>query len=157
VELEVDNWRWKGARFRLRTGKALGEDRSEVAITFRPVPHLPFEEAGDPAPNILRFGHDPETISLELTGRGPGHAFRLTPLTLHARLEPPALPAYASVLLDILNGNPALSIRGDEAEESWRIVEPVVAAWSQDLVPLEEYPAGSAGPASVAEAVRSTP
>jgi glucose-6-phosphate 1-dehydrogenase len=146
MELEIDSWRWKGTRFTLRTGKALGRDRSEVAINFRPVPHLLFQEADDPAPNVLRFGLDPETISLELTGRGPGHTFQLSPLTLHARLEPPVLPAYASVLLDILNRNPALSIRGDEAEESWRIVEPVVDAWSQDVVSLEEYPAGSDGP-----------
>ncbi|HEY1293466.1 MAG TPA: glucose-6-phosphate dehydrogenase [Chloroflexota bacterium] len=146
MELEIDSWRWKGTRFTLRTGKALGSDRSEVAVNFRPVPHLLFQEADDPAPNVLRFGLDPETISLELTGRGPGHTFQLSPLTLHARLEPPVLPAYASVLLDILNRNPALSIRGDEAEESWRIVEPVLDAWSQDVVPLEEYPAGSDGP-----------
>jgi glucose-6-phosphate 1-dehydrogenase len=125
-----------------------------VAIKFWPVPHLPFEGAGDPTPSILRFGHDPETVSLELTGRGSGHAFGLSPLTLHARLEPPALPAYASLLLDILNSNPALSIRGDEAEESWRIVQPVVDAWAQDVVPLEEYPAGSDGPIGVGEGVQ---
>jgi glucose-6-phosphate 1-dehydrogenase len=70
VELNRHNWRWKGTRFKLRTGKALGKDRVEVAIHFRPLPHLPFEEPADPAPNILRFGHDPETIGLELTGRG---------------------------------------------------------------------------------------
>ena len=121
---------------------------------FRPVPHLPFEAVGDPTQNVLRFGHDPETVSLELTGRGSGHAFHLSPLTLQAHLEPPALPAYASLLLDILDGNAALSIRGDEAEASWRIVEPVVAAWSEDVVPLGEYPAGSDGPVSSAAKVR---
>jgi glucose-6-phosphate 1-dehydrogenase len=146
LELEIDSWRWKGTRFKLRTGKALRRDCWEVAIHLRPVPHLPFENAGDPTPNILRFGLDPETISLELTGRGPGHTFRLSPLTLRARLDPPTLPVYGSLLLDILERNPALSIRGDEAEESWRIVEPVLMAWSQDQVPLEEYPAGSDGP-----------
>ena len=146
VELEVENWRWAGTRFRLRTGKALSRDRAEVAVHFRPVPHLPFTGVGDPAPNVLRFGHDPETLSLELTGSGPGPSFGLTPLTLHARLEPPALPAYGRLLLDVLDGDPRLSIRGDEAEESWRIVEPVLAGWSRDLVPLEAYPAGSEGP-----------
>jgi glucose-6-phosphate 1-dehydrogenase len=58
----------------------------------------------------------------------------------------PALPAYGRLLLDVLSGDPTLSIRGDEAEESRRIVDPVVAAWSRDLVPMEEYPAGSEGP-----------
>lgn len=57
------------------------------------------------------------------------------------------LPAYGRLLLDVFNRDPALSIRGDEAEESWRVVTPVLAAWEKDLVPLEEYAAGSAGPA----------
>jgi glucose-6-phosphate 1-dehydrogenase len=113
-----------------------------VAVRFRPVPHLPFTGVGDPPPNVLPFGNDPEAVTLELTGGGPGPALGLTPLTLDARLDPPALPAYGRVLLDVLSGDPTLSIRGDEAEESWRIVDPVVAAWSRDLVPMEEYPPG---------------
>jgi glucose-6-phosphate 1-dehydrogenase len=146
VELELESWRWSGTTFRLRTGKALRRARAEVAVHFRPVPHMPFKKAGDPAPNVLRFGLDPETLTLELTGTGPGPTIRFTPLTLRAGLPPPALPAYGRLLLDVLNGDPTLSIRGDEAEESWRIVDPVVAAWSRGLVPLEEYPAGSDGP-----------
>ena len=63
-------------------------------------------------------------------------------------MEPAELPAYGRLLLDVLTGNPALSIRGDETEEAWRIVTPVLEAWSAGLVPLEEYPAGSDGPAS---------
>jgi len=147
VVLEVDSWRWAGTAFRLRTGKALGGDRAEVAVHFRRVPHLALGQVGDAAPNVLRFGLDPpETLSLELTGSGSGPSFRLTPLTLQARLEPPALPAYGRVLLDVLTGDPILAIRGDEAEESWRIVAPVMEGWSRGLVPLEEYPAGSEGP-----------
>lgn len=146
VELELESWRWSGTTFRLRTGKALSRDRAEVAVHFRHVPHLPFDEVADPAPNVLRFGLDPETLVLELTGTGPGPARGLAPLTLRAGLPPAALPAYGRLLLDVLTGDPTLSIRGDEAEESWRIVDPVVAAWSRNLVPLEEYPAGSDGP-----------
>src|SRR5215467_10423078 len=146
VVLELESWRWSGTTFRLRTGKALSRDRAEVAVHFRPVPHLPFTGVGDPAPNVLRFGHDPEAVTLELTGGGPGPAFGLRPLTLDARLDPPALPAYGRVLLDFLDGDATLSIRGDEAEESWRIIEPIMGAWSRDLVPLELYPAGSEGP-----------
>jgi glucose-6-phosphate 1-dehydrogenase len=153
VELEVESWRWTGTNFRLRTGKALGRDRSEVAVHFRAVPHMPFKGVGDPTPNVLRFGHDPERLSLELTGSGPGPYFRLTPLTFHASPDPSVLPAYGRLLLDILNRDPTLSIRGDEAEQSWRIIEPVVDGWSRDLVPLEEYPAGSIGPTRTAPAV----
>lgn len=145
LELELDNWRWPGTVFRLRTGKALRRDRKEVIVRFRPVPHAPFRRAAETAPNLLRFGLDPETLTLELNGTG-SRAASLTPLTLAARLDPPELPAYGRLLLDVLHGNGALSIRGDEAEESWRVLTPVLDAWTKDLVPLEEYPAGSDGP-----------
>jgi glucose-6-phosphate 1-dehydrogenase len=137
VVLELDSWRWSGTRFRLRTGKAMGQDRMEVVVRFRPVPPHPFESA----PNVLRFGLEPEGMSLELMGTGP--AMNLVPLTLSAELEPPELPAYGRILLDVLSSNSALSIRGDEAEESWRVVTPVLDAWSRDVVPLEEYDAGA--------------
>ena len=145
VELELDNWRWAGTVFRLRTGKALRRDRKEVAVHFRPVPHMPFRHTEEELPNVLRFGLDPENLTLELTGIGGGVG-TLAPLTLSTRLDPPELPAYGRLLLDVLKGNAALSIRGDEAEQSWRVLTPVLSAWSKDLVPLEEYPAGSGGP-----------
>jgi len=145
VELELDNWRWPGTIFRLRTGKGLRRDRKEVAVRFRPVPHLPFSHTGDELPNVLRFGLDPETLTLDLTGIG-AHAHTLVPMALTARLDPPGLPAYGRLLLDVLDGNAALSIRGDEAEEAWRVLTPVLSAWSADLLPLHEYPAGSDGP-----------
>lgn len=120
VVLELDSRRWHGTRFRLRTGKALARDHMEVLVRFRPVPHLPLDLTQAPAPNQLRFSLQPE-------------------------LPPPRLPAYSRLLLDILNGDCALSIRGDEAEEAWRVVTPILDAWAEDRVPLEEYPAGSAG------------
>jgi glucose-6-phosphate 1-dehydrogenase len=146
VELELDNWRWPGTIFRLRTGKALRRNRKEVAVHFRHVPHLPFGHTGGEDPNVLRFGlGDPETLTLDLTGIG-ARVGTLVPLSLTARLDPPELPAYGRLLLDVLAGNAALSIRGDEAEEAWRVLTPVLSAWSKDLVPLQEYPAGSDGP-----------
>ena len=143
MTVELDSWRWSGTRFRLRSGKGLGRDRKEVVVHFRHVPHLPFETVGEARPNRMRFGLEPEELTLELSGGGPGADFRLVPLVLTARLEPPALPAYGRLLLDVLTGDMTLSIRGDEAEESWRVVTPVLEAWSEGLVPLEEYPAGS--------------
>ncbi|HSZ42044.1 MAG TPA: glucose-6-phosphate dehydrogenase [Trebonia sp.] len=148
VRLELENWRWLGTKFRIRTGKALARDHKEVTVTFRDVPHMPSAPAGRPAPNVLRFGLEPEGLALDLSGVG-AHVGEVSPLTLTTRLAPPALPAYAYVLSDVLNQNAALSIRGDEAEESWRVVTPVLEAWAADQVPLEEYPAGSAGPPPV--------
>jgi glucose-6-phosphate 1-dehydrogenase len=146
VELELESWRWSGTTFRLRTGKALGHDRKEVAVRFRPVPHLPFGLGEEAVPNVLRFGLEPESMTLALTGIGAG-AHTLAPLTLTAQPAPAGLPAYGRLLLDVLHGNAALSIRGDEAEEAWRVLTPVMSAWSRGLVPLAEYPAGSDGPA----------
>jgi glucose-6-phosphate 1-dehydrogenase len=142
VVLELDSWRWSGTRFRLRTGKALGRDRKEIVVRFRAVPHHPFDRPQEPSPNLLRFGLEPEGLSLELTGTGPGATLSLVPVVMSAELEPPELPAYARILLDVLGGDPTLSIRGDEAEQAWRIVTPVLEGWSRDLAPLEEYDAG---------------
>ncbi|MFB4263192.1 glucose-6-phosphate dehydrogenase [Nonomuraea sp. GTA35] len=146
VELELESWRWSGTTFRLRTGKALGHDRKEVAVRFRPVPHLPFGLGEEAVPNVLRFGLEPESMTLALTGIGAG-AHTLAPLTLTAQPAPAGLPAYGRLLLDVLHGDAALSIRGDEAEEAWRVLTPVMSAWSRGLVPLAEYPGGSDGPA----------
>jgi glucose-6-phosphate 1-dehydrogenase len=146
VTLELDSWRWSDTRFRLRTGKAMGQDRKEVVVHFRPVPHLPFQGLAASVSNRLRFGLEPEGLILELTGTGPSVAASLVPLTLSAEMEPPELPAYGRILLDVLCGNSALSIRADEAEEAWRILTPVLDGWSRDLVPLNEYEAGSNGP-----------
>ncbi|MEX5632541.1 glucose-6-phosphate dehydrogenase [Parafrankia sp. FMc2] len=145
IELELDNWRWAGTKFRLRSGKALGADRKEVAVRFRPVPHLPFGQDKDVRPNVLRFGLEPESMSFDITATG-SHAETFTQLSLTAGMDAPALPAYSRLLLDVLRGDPALSIRGDEAEEAWRVLDPVLSAWKRNLVPLEEYPAGSTGP-----------
>jgi glucose-6-phosphate 1-dehydrogenase len=146
IELAMDNWRWPGTVFRLRTGKALRRDRKEVSVRFRDVPHLPFVHRGDEAPNLLRFGLDPENVSLELTGVGP-RPETLSPMSLVTALASPELPAYARLLHAVLSGDSALAIRGDEAEESWRVVTPVLEAWAKDAVPLQKYPAGSDGPA----------
>jgi glucose-6-phosphate 1-dehydrogenase len=145
ISLQIDNWRWLGTKFRLRTGKAISSDRKEVIVRFRDVPHMPAGAAIRPVPNVLRFGLEPESLALELSGIG-ARVGKLSQLTLAAELEPPQLPAYGQLLLDILNHEVKLSIRGDEAEEAWRVVTPVLDAWAADLVPMEEYPAGGGGP-----------
>jgi glucose-6-phosphate 1-dehydrogenase len=81
-------------------------------------------------------------MRLELTGVSD-RPDTLSPLTLATELAPPSLPAYGQLLLNVLNHDAALSIRGDEAEESWRVVAPVLDGWSRNLVPMETYPAGS--------------
>jgi glucose-6-phosphate 1-dehydrogenase len=146
VTLGIDNWRWADIPFCLRSGKALARDRREIAVHFQPVPHLVFGQATEPAPNVLRFQLDPDRMSLAVNINGPGDPFTLEEAELDLELVPHELPAYARLLLDVMEGDPTLSIRADEAEESWRIVEPILRAWDAGLVPLGEYPAGSADP-----------
>jgi glucose-6-phosphate 1-dehydrogenase len=118
-------------------------------VRFRSVPHLPFGDGeAEPAANELRIGLDgPYDFVLSLTGMASGPpSHHLAPLVLDADLSAPDLPAYSSVLMDVLDGDATLSIRGDEAEEAWRVLTPVLEAWAEGLVPMEEYPAGSDGP-----------
>ncbi|WP_409329475.1 glucose-6-phosphate dehydrogenase [Trujillonella humicola] len=145
LTVTVDNWRWAGVPFHLRTGKALGADRQEIVVRFRPVPHLPFLDA-EPEPDVLRLTLSPDAIALELNLNGAGDPFDLEREVLGARLAPHDLPAYGLLLRELLDGDTTLSISDVEAEEGWRIVEPVLAAWAAGEVPLLEYPAGSDGP-----------
>lgn len=147
VRVDIDNWRWQGVPFVLRSGKALGAKRKEAVITFRPVPHLPGGFAGVDSPNQLRIGFGPDTLQFDIDVNGPGDIFTLDRATLTAELNASELLPYGEVLEGVLNGDPLLSVRGDTAEDSWRIVEPVLAAWQQGAVPLEEYDAGGPGPA----------
>ena len=146
LRLAIDTPRWKGTTFVLRTGKSLARRWKGVIIRFRPLAVLPFGVS--PPPDELRIGLDgPETFTLHLTGTSPGPPPRLLPLKLGADLgTSDGLPAYAHVLLDFLQGNCVRAVRGDEAELGWAIVTPVLRAWAEGLVPLEEYPAGSNGP-----------
>jgi glucose-6-phosphate 1-dehydrogenase len=144
VIFQVANWRWAGTPFRVRTGKAIGTERRDIAVHFKSVPHEPFDDR-DRA-NLLRFRLSPDAISLRLNLNGEGDPFDLEQVFLDTEFPTQELPPYSLLLKEILSGDPTLSIRGDEAEELWRIVEPVLTAWADDEVPLEEYPAGSSGP-----------
>jgi glucose-6-phosphate 1-dehydrogenase len=147
IVLEVDTWRWAGVPFRLRSGKALGTWRKEAVVTFRPPPRLPDGLTGCSRPDRLRIGFGPDRLSVDLNINGPGDPFVLDPVTLATDFGPGDLPAYGEVLRGVFHDDPTLSVRGDTAQECWRIVEPVLAAWRRGDVPLQEYAAGSAGPA----------
>jgi glucose-6-phosphate 1-dehydrogenase len=148
VTLEVDTPRWEGVPFVLRTGKALGRDLGEVAVHFRAAPHLAFgQPQAPPRPNALRLLKGPEDqVLLNVNVGGPADPFKLEQIELGAVLAPQSPSAYGHLLLDAIEGDPSLFVHAEEAEESWRIVEPIIEAWEKDEVPLLEYPAGSYGP-----------
>jgi glucose-6-phosphate 1-dehydrogenase len=146
VILEVDNHRWRGVPFTLRTGKALAHRRAEILVHFRPASHPTFPEAAGAPANLLRLRLDPDHLTLRVNLNGAGDPFRLEQATLDRMLAPQDLPAYGRLLQAVMEGDLTLSIRGDEAEECWRITEPILSGWAEGAVPLQEYPAGSAGP-----------
>ena len=147
VTLMIDNLRWAGVPFVLRGGKALARFRAEIAVHFKPVPHLAFQRAGDPRPNVLRVRLGPDQVALNLNVNGPYDPFDLEQIELSADFAPQEFfSAYERLFLDLLEGNTTLFVRADEAEESWQVAEPILDAWGKGLVPLLEYPAGSHGP-----------
>jgi glucose-6-phosphate 1-dehydrogenase len=148
VSLEIANWRWAGVPFTLRSGKALGDAKQEVVVTFKEVPHLPVGLTRAGVPSRLTMSMKPAALDLDLMVNGEGDPFALEPSILHADLGAGELSAYGEVLAGLLECDPTLSVRGDVAEECWRIVAPALAAWRKDTVPLDEYPAGSRGPDS---------
>lgn len=155
ITLWIDNWRWAGVPFVLRSGKALGKDRREIAIHFKSVPHIVFGRAAPPQTNVLRLELSPDRMALGVNINGPGDPFDLEYVELDTALAPEEISAYGRLLLDVLRGDLTLSIRDDEAEESWRIVEPILEAWRRGDVPLLEYAAGSEGPVETRPVNRS--
>jgi glucose-6-phosphate 1-dehydrogenase len=146
MTVEVRNWRWAGVPVTLRSGKSLGTARKEVVVTFKPPPHLPEGFTGTDRAEQVTIGLFPPRVVLGMDVNGPGDPFRLDWAELVADLGPGELEAYGEVLAGVLDSDPTLSVRGDAAEECWRIVEPVQEAWAAGDVPMDTYPAGSAGP-----------
>lgn len=153
LRLDVDNWRWAGVPFYVRTGKRLPARVTEVFFEFRRPPHLPIPAAQanelEADALILRIQPD-EGISLRFGAKVPGHDFRVRTAEMafsYATTFAESSPeAYERLLFDALVGDPTLFIRSDEVVQSWRIVDPIIAHWadSNSRVPL--YEAGSWGP-----------
>lgn len=149
LELHIGNARWTGVPFMLRTGKALARDRQEVVVHFRP----PDATAGilasnnEVRPNSLRLPLGGTRIALGLNVTEKPDPYSLQPLALEADVPFSGCPPYSRLLLDALEGDRSRSVRDDEVEESWRIVDPILEAWAAGASPLETYPAGSDGPA----------
>ncbi|GAA1660513.1 glucose-6-phosphate 1-dehydrogenase [Citricoccus zhacaiensis] len=150
VVVEVDSWRWNGVPVVLRSGKAIGSPRQEIAVVFRRPPHdyEQFPSSGPQPPDVLRVGFEDERIDLELNAGGPFDSRGMTRTVLSTELPEPGLTAYGSVLRWVLEGKTAFTVRGDGAEEGWRILAQIAAAYASGQVPLQDYEAGSAGPAS---------
>ncbi len=147
VVLEVDTWRWAGVPFYVRTGKALRALRNSIVITFKDPSWIPPGLLGYERANRLVIGIDPPKLQIDLNINGPADRHVIDPVTLDTAFGPGDLPPYGEILKEIFDRDQTLSVRGDIAVESWKVVEPVLAAWRRGLVPLQDYAAGSHGPA----------
>jgi glucose-6-phosphate 1-dehydrogenase len=145
VTLRPHSPRWDGVPFTLRSGKAMETDSAEIAIHFRPLPQYLADRFSGVEPNVLRVGLMEPYVRLGTAVNGPRQTAENH--QLEARSTPPRLTAYAHLIEEMLHSDPRLFIRGDEAEEAWRIVDPVMAAWTAGDVPMQEYAAGTAPPA----------
>lgn len=148
VTLQIDTWRWAGVPITLRSGKALAQARREILITFKPARHIPTGLRGKIQPTKLRIMLAPDAMSLELNINGPGEPHTIDRTILTAEFGPGELLAYGEVIEGILNGDPSLSVSAGTAVDCWRIVAPVLSAWSKNDVPLQTYAAGTLGPRS---------
>ena len=168
LKLFVDNWRWGGVPFYLRAGKRMAKRVTEIAITFKQVPHALFRgETGQPLsrePNVLALRIQPdEGITLKFLSKVPGPTIEPRPVTMDFRYgttfgsDPPE--AYERLLLDCMLGDSTLFARGDEVMESWKFCDRVLSGWAQadealpgeSLPPLPAYEAGSWGPQESAD------
>lgn len=148
LRLYLDSWRWKGVPFYLRTGKALSKKRTTIAVQFREPPAQLFTGTHcDPGSSWVVLELQPnESLHLEMQVKTPGLQFGARPVTLstpYSNGEGHELSAYATLILDALEGDASLFIRFDEVEWAWRLIEPVLEANQ----PPETYAVGSDGPA----------
>ncbi|MGH2864383.1 MAG: glucose-6-phosphate dehydrogenase [Solirubrobacteraceae bacterium] len=161
LRLEVDNWRWAGVPFYLRTGKRLARKITEIAVTLKPVPHLAFSQDGSLGvrPNQLVLTLQPnEGVSLRLGAKIPGTRMSIRPVSMEFLYGTAFLSqspeAYERLITDAMRGDATLFTRNDEVEAQWRICDPIVKAWEpaqrplpdQDTGGVPQYAAGSQGP-----------
>jgi glucose-6-phosphate 1-dehydrogenase len=154
LRLLIDNWRWAGVPFYLRTGKRLPSRVSEIAIQFHRTPHLIFRRQQDgPQSNVLVIRIQPdEGIELTVAAKRPGPDLKLAPITLDFHYNEvfggTTPEAYERLLLDAINGDATLYARADWVEQAWTILDPILKAWETSPPPeFPNYDAGTWGPA----------
>lgn len=155
IKAEIENWRWTGVPFYLRTGKRMQKRFSEIVIQFKPVPHQIIDtHSGHVKPNrlVIRLQPD-EGIKLVMMNKVPGPGgmrLQQTPLNLSFSdvFGDRAPEAYERLILDSVRGNSTLFMRRDELEAAWKWIEPILDHWSDDACPLQPYPSGTPGPTS---------
>jgi len=159
IRANIDNWRWAGVPFYLRTGKRLQERVSEIVINFEPLPHAIFDhrQAGE-CPNRLIIRLQPEEyIRLSIRAKQPGPGMHLRSVDLNLNLAEFSSErqhsAYEKLIIDLLRGSQTLFLRRDELEAAWTWIDPILDAWKSSEKPPSGYHAGTWGPAEASHLV----
>ena len=163
MELAIDNWRWAGVPFYIRTGKHLSDRKTEIAIRFKQAPSAPFDDTPVDSlrPNwlVLRIQPD-EGISLQFEVKRPGPVVELAAVKMDFHYNDwfPREPnvGYETLLYDVMIGDPTLFMRADTVEQAWRIVQPLLDAWKSDPGPIPLYASGSQGPIEADELINGS-
>ncbi len=155
IRVDIDNWRWNGVPFYIRSGKRMRRKNSEIVIQFKSVPYSIFANKGRCiSENRLVISLQPnESIKLKLMNKIPGLSEQMrlqeVDLELNASMDKARKPqAYERLMLDVIRSNPTLFMRLDEVEAAWRWADDILEGWAENLVPMKSYSAGSDGPSS---------
>jgi glucose-6-phosphate 1-dehydrogenase len=154
IQAEINNWRWAGVPFYLRTGKRMANRVAEITINFRPIPYSIFgKDQGPQRSNRLVISLQPdESVQLFLKAKEPGEGIRLSDVALNLDFAEASnlrrVESYERLLLDALRGDLTLFVRDDELNAAWAWIDPIMQAWGNDKESLKSYIAGSWGPAA---------
>lgn len=152
IRAEIDNWRWAGVPFFLRTGKRMATRVAEITINFKPVPYAIFGKSqGNLRNNRLVISLQPdESVQLFLKAKEPGEGIRLSDVALNLDFAEVSnkrrVESYERLLLDAMHGDLTLFVRDDELSAAWEWIDPIMSAWQNDSEGLKSYAAGSWGP-----------
>jgi glucose-6-phosphate 1-dehydrogenase len=154
MKLYVDNWRWSGVPFYLRTGKRLHRPLTEVAIQFKSAPHMVFRGENNEMNSLVLNIQPDEGISLSFGAKAPGGQMHIEPVMMNFKYKDAfgtnSRPAYATLINDCIRGDATLFDRADSVEAAWALVDPILQAWNNAAPPpFPNYPAGSQGPRTV--------
>jgi glucose-6-phosphate 1-dehydrogenase len=154
LKLYVDNWRWSGVPFYLRTGKRLARPLTEVAIQFKSAPHMVFRGEDHETNSLILNIQPDEGISLSFGAKSPGAQMHIRPVMMDFKYKDAfgtsTRPAYATLINDCIRGDATLFDRADSVEAAWALVDPILEAWQgASPPPFPNYPAGSQGPKAV--------
>ena len=161
IKVFIENWRWAGVPFYLRTGKALPKRASEVSVQFKEIPQILFNADAQQAPNVLILRIQPEeSFSLRVISKVPGSKARTHPVEMNFSYRDAfgvtSPEAYERLLLDVMVGDASLFMRRDSVEASWEWITKILQSWkAEEIKWLPEYPAGSWGPVEADRLIQS--